>query len=305
MSDKQKATSALFVAACIWGLNPFMSTLLLPYGTPITFISFRFFLSSTTILIYLLCTKRLTMPSPRMFTHLFLLGTLSVCCMNTTLLVGLKYSTITNAGVINALSPLIIAVFARIAFKEKLFRLQWLGVGIGLVGAICVITDGYFISIFSSSYNVGDILFLFAQICWALYTLISWGVGNKITLLELVMWSGYFGAFTNVIVGISMGELTMPVWNRTSIMSFAYSTWLSAMSCMILWNYGVKHRGPNVAAIYINLTTIVTIISGIIFLDEPFTLGKVVGTFGVLLGAILLTQYAYIHAYLKRYAWFK
>lgn len=300
MSESQKATLALFIAACIWGFNPFMSKLLLPYGTPLTFVCLRFFISSTTILLFLIYKKRLTIPTPSMIFKLFLLGLFSVCFMNTALLTGLQYSTVINIGVINALSPVIIAVLTRIVYKEKLFRLQWIGVFLGLLGTVCVITNGSIFSIFTMRYNFGDFLFLFAQVSWAIYTLISWGIRKQISLLELVMWSGYFGVFENVLFGYLTGQLSMPIFNITSSLSLAYSAWLSAMSGMLLWNYGVKYKGPNIAAVYVNLTTLVTITSGIIFLGEALTFGKIMGIIAVIMGALFLTQYAHLHSFFQK-----
>ena len=297
MNMHAKAILALFGASLIWGLNPFISKQLLLCGTPLTIICIRFFLSSCTIFAFLIYKKRLHIPSMKHFFVLILLGFLSVSLNNTIVLAGLQYSTVTNCALINTLSPLLIAVMAYIFLRNHLLGIQWIGIIIALVSTLYLLISGDINELSQMNFNKGDMLFLFAQVSWAVYTLISCRILESVPLLDMVAWSGILGVSINVIYGSFSGDLQMPTLDTQSVLNLAYMIWLSAM---LLWNYGVKYAGPSVSAVFINLSTLIAIISGVFFLNELFTFMQLWGTLGIILGIIFLTQHTFLAKFVRK-----
>lgn len=300
MNIHAKALWALCCASLIWGFNPLVSKLLLPYGTPLSFICIRFFFSSCTIFAFLAYKKRLRIPSIKNLIGLCTLGLLSVSLNNTIVLEGLRYSTITNCALINTLAPLLIALLAYVFLREHLLVIQWLGIILALVSTFYLLTGGDMAQLSQMNFNKGDVFFLCAQVSWAIYTLISCQILKTVPLLDMVAWSGLFGVGINLVYGSISGDLQIPILNTQSILCLAYMVWLGAMSAMLLWNYGVKNVGPTISAIFINLSTLIAIMSGVFFFNEPFTTMQLWGTLGVLLGIIFLTQHTFLARFVHK-----
>ena len=76
-----------------------------------------------------------------------------------------------NTATLFTLVPLVTAVFANFVFHNKLNFLKLFIYIIGMIGTIIVIFDGSMDAIISLSFNKGDILFLFAVLSMAIYSI--------------------------------------------------------------------------------------------------------------------------------------
>ncbi len=302
MQDTLKALCALLIASIIWGMNSYITKLMLPFGSPLSFIIIRFFCSSSLLLAFLIFTKQCKLPKLKHIPILFLLGFFSVCMNNTGVIVGLQYSSVTNFSIINATSPLFIAFFAFIFLREKLLLIQWFGIFLALIGMVYILTDGHILAIRTMQFNKGDIVFLFAQFGWALYTLISSRLLRHISVSELVCYSGFFGVLLNCLYGYFTNDLALPTMNYTVILCLFYAIFLSTIAAIIMWNFGVKTVGASISGIFLNFSTLIGIASGVILLDEPFTIKQIYGVLSVLLGVFCLLQYQLIIKLSKQFA---
>ncbi len=291
MELKTKGYIAIILSTVIWGLNPLMSVGLLPYGTPLTFVTIRTLLSSLTIMLFLALQGKFHLPKLNHLPLLILLGILNICLTSNLILEGLKYSTITNFSLISLTSPVFIASIGCLFFKEKLLNIQWVGLIITFISVVYIVTEGNFEILMDLQFNWGDILFLFVQITWALYTVIS-GKGIKnMPPFYIVMWSSFFGSIINLVYGYFSGDLQMPIINGSMLLFLAYNTWISAMCGILMWVYGVSVVGSSVAGPFMNITTIVDIASGIVFLGEEPKMAHFLGTIGLVFGIYILTQH--------------
>ncbi len=294
----------LISVALIWGFNPLSNKLLLPNGNASTFMFIRYIASAITIFIYLALTKQFRLPT---FKNLILFSVLGVLAVPLTMyfcLEGLKYSTVTNLALINSISPIIISFFAFILFREKLSLIQWLGIALVTFSTTYLVSEGQISQFFSIQYNTGDIMFLIAQLSWAAYTLIASRMLNKVKLLEMSFWISLSGGLASLIIAYTNETLAMPTWNATSISVLIYATWVNSTLATLLWNYGVKVAGSQVASIFINLSTAVAVATGVFFLGEELTSYVIVGILGIICGIIILTQYKFIlYLYQKSLFW--
>ncbi len=290
----KKVLLVLLCVSCIWGIHPTVSKILLSYATPETLIVIRFGLSSLTIFAYLFFTKQFRLPSWKHFFSFLLLGLLSVNIANTCNLEGLKYSSVTNCSLITSTAPLLISVAAYIFLKEKLYRLQWLGICIVALSTMFLITGGDLTQLFAAQYNKGDIIFLVGQIAWAAYTLISSRLAKNARLLDMIAWSSLLGVCISFGYSFWADTLVMPILTLNSIAALTFSIWINSMLSFVLWSYAVKHAGNQISSIFINLATLISIFLGIFILNEPVTSAVILGSIGILSGVFMLTQYKMI-----------
>ncbi len=291
MKTKAKALLALTGASTIWGLNAYMNKLMLPYGSAITLTSFRFFIASFCIFTYLVITKQFRIPPKKELFHLTLLGLAFVCFNSTFVFIGLNYSTVSHSSLINATSPLFISLAAVIIFKEKLLNIQWLGILLALYGTAYILTKGDISSIARLDFNKGDLFFIAAQFGWSFYTLFSSKVLKEVSVLELVFWSGLFGAIANIVAEMLLSDFALPSFNKYVYIGLFYTGIMTSLCAMTLWNFGVKNVGPSISAVFINLSTVIGVSSGIILLNEPASNSLFIGAGIVFLGLILLVQH--------------
>ncbi len=291
MQLKTRAYIAIIFAPIIWGLTPIMSVNLLPFGTPLTFVSIRMFVSSLTIMAFLIFKGNFHLPKLNQLPILIFLGILSVCLSSNLILEGLKYSTVLNYSLINLTAPVFIAILGYLFFKNKLLNIQCVGLLITIISVIYIVIDGNFSTLIDLQLNRGDILFLIVQVSWALYTIISAKIINIMPSFYIVMWSSFFGAIINILYGYYSGDLQMPIINDFVIINLAYNTWISSMFGILLWVYGVSIIGSSIAGPFMNITTIVGIASGILFLGEEPKISHFLGTIGLVVGIYILTQH--------------
>ncbi len=287
----RKVLLILFAVALIWGINPSVNKILQPYADPFVIIFIRFFISSITLFAYLIYKKEFRLPSVKYFCYYLVLGFFSITGTNTVNIAGLEYSTVTNCSLIISVSPLLISVSAFFLFKEKLFFLQWFGIFVVALSTIYLITGGHITQIFAFEYNRGDLLFLLGQVTWTIYTLMISKPLKGISLVELVAWPCFLGSLINLAISIGVGSFSLPQIDIVSASSFFFAIWVNSMGAVLLWNYGVKQAGSQIASIFINLSTLISVFLGIYLLGEEVTSAVVVGSIGILGGVLLLTQY--------------
>lgn len=301
LNTTAKALCAVSAASIIWGATPLFSKILLQDGTPLTLTCLRFFISSFSIFVFLAFTGRFHFPNREHLASLLVLGILSVSLTNTASFTGLQYSTVVHSALIAALSPSITALLACIILKEHLVFIQWIGIIIALFGVLFLLTGGNISTLTQFKINQGDTYFLFAQFSWALYTLFSLRALKQMSILDVVAWSGFFGASINFVYGSYTGALQIPDFSIRSLLCLAYLIWLSAMTGTILWNYGIKCIGPSLSAIFINLATLIGVASGVFFLNEPFAMSQVWGGVIIIFGIVLLTQHLTLLRIINQY----
>ncbi|EPJ46503.1 MAG: hypothetical protein OFPII_20140 [Osedax symbiont Rs1] len=103
--------------------------------------------------------------------QLLLLGSLGMGICGAFPYLGAKTTTATNIGLIYALSPIFIILFARTWYAEHLTKRQLIGVLLSLGGVVIIVTKGDLARLISLSFTVGDWWILAASASWAFYSL--------------------------------------------------------------------------------------------------------------------------------------
>lgn len=194
---------------------------------------------------------------------------------------ALNYTSSTNAALVSALNPAVMAIFAAIFLNERITKLQILGVGFSLIGVFIILTGGNLGQIFLIEYNKGDLLMLAAIIIWTIYSIIGKRIKNvkpiTATAASSVIATILMAPFA-IYQGIDIAALSPMTWT-----GIIYITIFPSVCSFIFWNIGVKEVGANKAAIFLNLIPVFTaIISGI--LGITITAAQVIGGLMVFAG---------------------
>ena len=217
--------------------------------------------------------------------QLFFLGFMGCgICGAFPFLAGLT-TTVTNIGIIYTSSPIFIILISSIFFKEKIFRLQIVGLALCLLGVFLIIMKGKISLLLSLKFTSGDLWVLGAAIGWALYAIF------------LLRWKSRFSFFARFCLIAFMGSISllpfMIVENNffriTNFDKYFYFWTLFAAFSPGIIAYTIhqkvqKSLGASTTGFILYLFAIYGAFYGIIFFDEKLEVYHYVGAFFVFLG---------------------
>jgi drug/metabolite transporter (DMT)-like permease len=106
----------------------------------------------------------------REWPDLLVLGALGMWVCGAFVYIGGRTTTATNIGLIYAASPVVIVAVSALAYGERLWPRQFVGIGLCLLGVIWVIVKGEPARLLSVSFTRGDLWVAAASAAWGLYS---------------------------------------------------------------------------------------------------------------------------------------
>lgn len=291
MEEKKKTYALLGLTTIIWGIQPLCAKVLLLEWSPVTITYTRYFFVSSILLMFLyLRQDRGLLPPRSTWLSLVGMGVTGILGNNVAQFTGLQYSTVTNCTLISAMSPAITALFAALFIKERLSLLSWLGILISLSGALLVISHGRLSVIMQMSFNYGDLLFVFCQVCWTTYSLIGLKVMRKISAMAATAWAGLLGAVLTLAFCLATEPAGVVALSWFSLTAFIYMVVFGGVLAMLFWNIGIKNAGPSMTAIFQNITPVVGMLGGALLFKEIVGTVELVGALTIFAGVYLTTH---------------
>jgi len=153
-----------------------------------------------------------------------------------------------------------------------------------------LVTHGELETLRHFSFNIGDLLFLSAQLGWAVYCLLSLRVMRELSALAVVAWAGAVGALLTVMYGLVTGDLRCDSLSGIAVLNCVYIIWGGGVCAMVCWNLGLKVTGASRATVFLNLMPLVGVACGVLFLGEDFRVRELFGGLAILLGVCLITH---------------
>jgi len=204
---------------------------------------------------------------------------------------GLRLTTVTNAALLNAASPVTLAILSFVFLGERLPRQAVAGIILSVIGVGVIVSRGSWEVITNSQYNLGDLILLSTQVSWGVYTIFGRQLMLSISPLAATTYAYLTGAFWLIIASVL---LERQQWN------FAETTWASWIAVAYqtvlgtfahFWFYdAVSTVGPSRAGIFLNLVPVMAIGIAYLFLNEAVTIPHLFGGAVVLSGILVATR---------------
>jgi len=138
---------------------------------PLTLAFVRWFGASLILLPFAVAPLKRDWPAIRAgWKPILGLGLLGVGAFNAFLYSGLRYTTATNALLLQAAIPALVVLFDRLFFKVRSPRLQTVGVIASTLGVLAIVFEGDLAKAVNLHFGLGDVLVLASVVVWALYT---------------------------------------------------------------------------------------------------------------------------------------
>ncbi|HDR7517677.1 DMT family transporter [Bacillus mobilis] len=204
---------------------------------------------------------------------------------------GLVYTSSSEAGIIQAAIPIFTMMLASYFLKEYTNTWQKISVLISVIGVIYIfIMNG--IGTHETSF-IGVILILLSALSSAFYNVLARKMTKKFKLMDLTYTMTVIGFISFNLIAIashiSKGTITVyfkPFTNGTFLVSILYLGLLSSLLTALLLNYSLSYIEAAKISVFSNLSTLITIIAGVIFLHEQISYYHIIGTIMIIFGII-------------------
>ncbi|MFT4122513.1 MAG: DMT family transporter [Microbacteriaceae bacterium] len=221
----------------------------------------------------------------RAWPRIVLLAALGMLAYNLLLYTALRFTTSIGASIVNAANPALMALLGTWLLRERLGGRQVGGIAISLIGVLLVISGGSPLSLLSLDVNPGQLLMIGAIAAWSLYSI--WGRVPGVPPIAST-------AAQAIVVVVAMAPLT-PVaglsWPTDAAASWSllYIAILPSVGSYVLWNAALRTTPTGLAAIFLNLITVFTVIIGATTGERLAVVDMLGGT--IIIAGVLVTSW--------------
>ena len=204
---------------------------------------------------------------------------------------GLSLTSPISASVMMVTSPIMVLIFSSILIRKPIGKQRVLGVFIGLVGAIFLITLGNSSTENSTNSAFGNFLVFLNAASYGLYLVLAKDLVKKYNPIVFIKWLYLFGLIFVVPFGYS--ELTAVIWEEipTNIYWNISFVLLFTTCITYLFNlYGLSKLKPTTVSVFIYLQPVIATIYALIVGSDSLNFVKLCATLLIFLGVYLVTK---------------
>ena len=276
----------MLLVCLIWGVNFSVTKLALAEIPPLGFTAVRFAAGSALLWAVLRWREGPLVVPPGSWPRLIWLGVIGNTLYQIGFMLALAIGTASNTALIIAAVPMTVAVIGGILGIERTTPRMRVGIALGTLGVVLVVAARGIA--FSVGTMRGDMLAVFAVICWSIYTLGLRRVAPGISPLGVTTLTTITGAPGLLLVGLP--DIFRTDWAAVSAGAWgglAYATILSLVVAYFIWNRSVRVVGGNRTAIYMCVTPLVAVVAAWFLLGEQPVPLQGIGAAGILAGVLL------------------
>jgi drug/metabolite transporter (DMT)-like permease len=287
----KKGISLLILATILWGGN-YICGRFLAAALPATLLNTIRWGISTLILWAILAINKKEFPIISKWKELLILGFFGVFAFSTLNYLGLRTLSASLAGMISAGIPIAILLFTPLFLKEKINLKSWIGALVSIVGVVILVQGKHVGS--SHGSIVGIVEILLSCLAWGLYTVLGKYYGKKMNPLTMTAGSAFYGTLLSALSCIGTVKPSMIHMDGNAWFCVIYVSTFASVGAYFAWNKGVEIVGAGLAAPFINLLPVWTVVFGLLILREqisPVTLmGGIITIFGAIVASYKTPQ---------------
>lgn len=285
---------AALVASVIFGMSFMFSKLALAVAQPSVLLAFRFTVAvaamTLVIAVNALAGK---LQGRKLFAfnlyhkpvgRLVLLGLVQPVAYFIFENYGILYTSSAVAGTIIAAVPVCCILMDVLVLHERVTVKQVL-CALGAVGGVALISAGGAVMISA----LGLLFLLLTMLSDTLYYGISHDAAKRFTPFEMtyVMFSVGMAVFIPVALlqagGLDSPMITAPLQSGGFWLAVLYLGLLSSVLAYGLLNFANSHLSVSETSLFSNVTTVVSVLAGVVLLKEPFSIWQMLGVAVILI----------------------
>ena len=204
---------------------------------------------------------------------------------------GIAFTTASSAALLQAASPVMVAIGAWLYLHERLRRRQWAGVILSALGVLLVVTRGSWRAIAHLELLPGDFIILLGQAGWAVYTV----YGKRVLAVHSPAVATTAAYVLGSVMLLPVPFLTArffpaPDWTSATAWAVVAIQGILGAIAHVWWYEGVHRVGASRAGIFMNLQPVVGVVLAWVMLGETIEPAEIVGGLAVLAGVGLTTR---------------
>jgi drug/metabolite transporter (DMT)-like permease len=295
MQNHAKGILYAAITAIFWGFLAIVLKIIDNDVEPETIVWFRFLLAFLMLAGWQVSKDKSAFKLMLKPPVILIIATLALSWNYISFMMGIHYTTPSNAQLFIQLGPILLALAGLVFFREKINRLQIVGFGIAFLGMAFFYRD-QLLAFFDAqkNYNLGVAYILTSAVAWATYAILQKKLVVKHSTESLNLFTFGLPIF-----------LYMPFVNFGSLLHLNWVTWLLLLFVGLntLFSYtflsmALKNTEANKVSVIIIINPVITFITmGILtwlnvswIEHERFSVFTIIGAFLVLFGAILVAK---------------
>ena len=202
---------------------------------------------------------------------------------------ALKLTLLSDVVVVVAINPLLTTILAAIFLKEEHFSFKiLLGSALAFAG-VAVVT-------FQNGFEWGDglmgnVLAFLVALSWAVYSVLLKRMQGRFSTLDITRKVMIYGMMCAIPLMFFEPMSPFSTILRPDLLSnLLFLALVCSMAAFFLWNVVIKKIGTIKASNYLYLDPVVSIVAGVILIQEPVGLVAMLGCALVLLGVIIVEK---------------
>lgn len=291
MNTRTLALIAVSVATLIYGLNYTIAKEVMPvYVKPFGFILIRV-LGATAIFWLVSFFMKPEKIDKEDFKKIFIAAIFGIALNMLAFFKGLSLTTPISASVMMVMSPIMVLIFSSILIRKTIGKQRILGVFIGLIGAILLITYGNATNATHTNNNFGNFLVFINAASYGLYLVLAKDLSKKYHPITFIKWFYLFGLI--LVIPFGYNEIIEVVWQHIPPKIYWNIGFVVIFTTCItyLFNlYGLSKLKPTTVSVFIYLQPVIATIYALIVGSDTLNLMKVSATIFIFLGVYLVTK---------------
>lgn len=220
--------------------------------------------------------------------RLFACGMTGVFLNQTLFIKGLTLTSTIHAALLMLSTPLVITGMAIFFIGERLQWLQGIGLALGLSGAALLIMDR---TNMGEDSLLGDGLIVLNAFSYAIYFISVKPLMQRYPPRQVIRWVFTFGAVGTIPLGIEHAtDLSHIGMNGQQILALVIVVFCGTFLAYSFNIRAIQILGASVAGSYIYLQPVFAAGISILFLNEHFTIGKLIAAVMIFVGVYLSSR---------------
>jgi len=283
------ATDAgLLLMAAIWGVNFTVVKAGISVMPAEAFNGLRVLLAAVVLAVVAFAVAGLrNFPSRRDALALLAMGVMGNGVYQLLFIAGLSRTRAGIAALVIAAGPAWIALFSRLFGRERLAGRGWMGIGLQMLGMVCVVASAGLLEAELSAFT-GAAFIMMGSIVWALFTVLLQPYTARVHPLHLASLTLSSGALLLFVVGLpSILQLDFAGVPLSAWLAVVYAGVGALVIAYLLFYRGVRVLGPTRTAMYGNLQPLIALLVAWVALHEQPNRWQALGGVFVMAGLLI------------------
>ncbi|MGD8188513.1 DMT family transporter [Brevibacillus ginsengisoli] len=277
--------------AAIIGLSFLFTKMALEFANPVDTLTYRFTASFAVMSIPVLFGQVKLNYRGKPLGKALLLATMYPLGFFTLQAFGMQHATSSEGGILYAFTPVLTMLLASIFLKEATTVLQKLSILLSVLGVVYIfVMKGSSIDL---SNETGIFLLFLSCLASAGYSVLARSLLKTYKPVEITYLMLGIGFVTFLVVSVfghlsagTLNHLIAPLTNGTFIVSILYLGVMSSLVTALTSNYSLSKLEASKTSVFSNLSTVVSIAAGAMFLGEEIKLFHIIGSVLIIAGVM-------------------